>query len=649
MQKSFKYLLFFTITVFLAGCSSQKEAQLSPEEIARQQQHDKDKSAALQHFIDGSLFESKSDYAQAIIEYQDALRYDKDPAIYYALAKNYSALGKHALAAEMAVEAVKLDPGSTTYRQTLAEIYIKTYQFDLAVEQYRAILAIDSTDVATMFNIARLTQITKPLQALEMYERIIQRNGPEWDVLLQIVEINTSLRRFDKAAGALNQMLKIDPSNLALRRNLGEMYVRSEQYDKALEIYSDLLERDPNNVELRGALAGLYLQKGDWDKAREQFESILKNDSLTADARFRIGMAYLSQAQKDTSLLANTVQQFETFLKKYPDDWRTNSVELRGMLAELYLEQGEWNRAREQFEQILTRDSLNADIRFRIAMAYFGQAQKDSSLLIQSRMQLETMLSLYPKDWRPVFYLGAIFLLQKDLARALEYFEKVTVLAAWNADAWWYVGSINLDKREFAQTVELMEKAKQYVPKDNRIHFLLGLALARLNRNDEAISALREASKLDPKNINIIAALGDTYNALKKFKESDESYEAALAIDPHYALVLNNYAYSLSERGVDLERAQKMSKESLEKDSTNSSYLDTYGWILFKLGRYAEAEPYIVKAIAFGETNAVVFEHLGDVYYKSQAFSKAQEYWKKALDLDPTNNALKDKVLRGKL
>ena len=230
-EKFCSTVLVMAMIIAAAGCSSQKEVQVpqKPSEAEEQARSDQ-KSIALQHFIDGSLLESKSQYAEAIIEFQDALRYDKDPAIYYALAKDYFALNKPALAAEMATEAVKLDSTNITYRETLADIYIKAFQIDSAIAEYRDILKIDSTHAESMFNIAQLLAPKYPMQALEMYDKILQRNGPEWEVLFKIAELNSLLHRYDKAAAAFEQMVKIDPSNMSLKQNLGEMYIRSAQY-----------------------------------------------------------------------------------------------------------------------------------------------------------------------------------------------------------------------------------------------------------------------------------------------------------------------------------------------------------------------------------------------------------------------------------
>ena len=99
---------------------------------------------------------------------------------------------------------------------------------------------------------------------------------------------------------------------------------------------------------------------------------------------------------------------------------------------------------------------------------------------------------------------------------------------------------------------------------------------------------------------------------------------------------------------MQLDRAFEMIKIAIDADSTNSSYLDTYGWIFFKRGKYGEAFYYIKKAIDIdGTANAVLLEHLGDVLFKQGKKEEAIEYWKKALELDSANESLKNKVATG--
>ncbi len=124
--------------------------------------------------------------------------------------------------------------------------------------------------------------------------------------------------------------------------------------------------------------------------------------------------------------------------------------------------------------------------------------------------------------------------------------------------------------------------------------------------------------------------LGDTYFQLKDNEHSDEAYEKALKIEPSNALVLNNYAYYLSLRNINLEKAEQMAKKAVELDPGNGSNQDTYGWVLFKLGRYEEAKEWIEKAIQTGEESAVVLEHYGDVLWKLGNKKDAVKYWEKA-------------------
>jgi tetratricopeptide (TPR) repeat protein len=221
----------------MAGCSSQKEAvqerrpQLSVSESA-------ERDRALQHFIDGSLLEQKGEYARAILEYQDALRYDKNHAIHYALSKCYTRLNKHTHAIEAGREAVRLAPDNIEYRRTLANAYLLAFDLDAAAKELEELVKRDSSHIESWYNLARVYQARKPLQALEVYEGILSRFGEEWDVLLQIADLNNTLGQFDKAAEALRRMLLIDPGNQELRRTLAQTYVRAERYDDAITLYA---------------------------------------------------------------------------------------------------------------------------------------------------------------------------------------------------------------------------------------------------------------------------------------------------------------------------------------------------------------------------------------------------------------------------
>jgi len=554
------------------GCSSGKETadqQLMKSVTA--EQNEKDRSAAMQLFIDGSLKESKGQFADAILDYQEALRLDHDGAIYFAMAKCYAQLRRFPMAAESAIEAVEHDSTKIEYRELLAQIYINTGQLEKAANQYSAILNIDPHNVTATFTLAQILERARPKESLNLYYSLLSRQGPTWEVLMQIAQLNSALQQFDKSAEALEQMMKLDPSNLAIKQNLSGVYLQLKKYDKALGLLNDVLEKNPDNIMLRTSLADVYLQQNDWASAKKQLTIVLQSDSLDPDTHLRIGVAFYAQTIKDTLIIPEAIEVFKKYEKNYPTDTRS------------------------------------------------------------------------------YVYLGVLHRGIKKDSVAEQYFTRATQSSNWNGDAWWQLGWLYFDKQDFRSAIEVLNKAKQYVADDFRIYMLLGISYNRAGMNEDSRVALERAHELNPADLNVLSSLGLTYDALKMYTESDSTYERALRIDQHFALVLNNYAYSLSERGLQLERAAAMSKESLDKDSTNASYLDTYGWILYKNERYEEALVYIKKAVELGDVSSVVLEHLGDVLAKLNRMSEAKEYWTKALEKDQNNVALKQKIARGTL
>ncbi len=111
--------------------------------------------------------------------------------------------------------------------------------------------------------------------------------------------------------------------------------------------------------------------------------------------------------------------------------------------------------------------------------------------------------------------------------------------------------------------------------------------------------------------------LGDTYHSLKDTTESDKAYEKSLSLKNDNAYVLNNYAYYLSLRNQDLDKAETMSKKAVTLDPKNSSFQDTYGWVLYKLHRYDDARTWVGKALEDKDSvSSEVMEHYGDILYK---------------------------------
>ncbi len=559
------------VAVLLSGCGTSVKSVAPAPTAAEVAQMDFRREVALTHFIAGSVYEVKGEYAQAALEYQEALRADTNHAMYFALAKCYSALNKPALALDAAREAVRMSPDRIEYRKLLADISAATYDLDGAASQYEEIIARDSSNLEAWYNLARVYQARKPLKALETYERFTARFGPEWDVLLQTADLCNKLGYPVRAAAALRQMVDLDPGNRELRRTLAQTEIRAGNLDDALKVYGELRDMDPANMGYQAEIAGVWLLKKDYNRAAELFDPILKKDTVSIDVKIHIG--------------------------------------------ELY----------------------------------YGQMEKDSTLVPVTKAIFEKIRDASPQDWRPYWFLGGIASGQKDDSLAVRSFRRVTELASWNADGWVFLSSVYLTKNDFQHTVGILESAVKAVPDDFRVNFFLGIAYSRVGRNPDAARVLEKARQISPRDTEAIAQLALVYDSMKKSDDSDSLYEEALRINPEFSLALNNYAYSLAERGLQLDRALVMARKALEGAPDNSSYLDTMGWIYFRLGRYREAETYVKKAIGRGDASAVVHEHMGDIYFKLNDTDRALEHWNAALKLDEGNTSLREKITRRSL
>ncbi|MGA9115931.1 MAG: tetratricopeptide repeat protein [Bacteroidota bacterium] len=526
---------------------------------------------ALQHFIDGTVYEMQGDFAKAVIEYQEALRAEQGAAVYFALARCYAGLGKHGLAVESGREAVRLDPDRLEYRRGLAEACVEAMDLEAAEAEYAAILGRDSGDADAWRGLARIYQGRNPLKALAAYTRIADRFGPDWDVLMRMAEIQNSLGLFAEAAGALGRMLELDPGNQPLRYELAQAHARAGNFDTSLALLGDLTRTDPDNP-------------------------------------------------------------------RYAAD-----------RAEVLIRQKRYGEAAGEFRAIRGADSSALDARIRVAELFYAQAEEDSTLAPAAESLWTAVAAGHPQDWRPHWFLGAVGSLTGNDSLAIAGFGRVTRLAPWNPDGWVSLASLFLNREDHAGGARVLEEAARNTPEDFRVQFLLGVAYSRMGLSAEALLPLERARALDPQDVNPLIQLALVYDAMGRADKTDPLYEEALRIEPDNHLVLNNYGYSLAERNIDLDRAYAMARKALDAQPENQSYLDTMGWVCYRRGKYREAEQYILQAIARGEAGAVLYEHLGDVYFMMDRPGDALEQWRAALRLDAENAGLREKIRRGSL
>jgi len=486
--------------------------------------------------------------------------------------------------------------------------------------------------------------IAKDYSILGKHESAIQmgreavRLAPENRVYHQtLAEIYLNALDLDGAINEYQTITRIDPQHAEGWLNLGKLY-QIHQPEKALKTYEEFISRFGPDADAYYQMVQIYSSMNRLDKATEALQGMLDLDPDNFEIKKSIGDVYLRRDSTNAAL-----RIFDELAELRPRD-----LELRASIAHAYLVKQDYEHAADQFERVLKGDTISVDDQIRFGQVFVSFVQRDSAVAPYAAKLFEKIKLTHPSDWRPYWFLGAIDNIMKNDSSALMNFQKVKELAQWNPDGWVGVASVYYDRNRFDEAIEVLQEAKKFVPEEFRIYLLLGASYQRKHQNVEAASALEKAIQLNDKSIEAMSALAMVYDEMDHHADSDSIYERALRLDPKNHLLLNNYGYSLAERNLQLERALRMAKEAVVQQPDNQSYLDTYGWIYYRMGDYREAEKWIRKAVDLGSTSAVVIEHLGDTYFNLSDKEKAMQYWRKALEHDSENKQLKDKIERGR-
>jgi tetratricopeptide (TPR) repeat protein len=265
----------------------------------------------------------------------------------------------------------------------------------------------------------------------------------------------------------------------------------------------------------------------------------------------------------------------------------------------------------------------------------------------------ETLVATHPNDAKAQAIHGDFLYQDKKLKEAREAYRKSIALQKDVFAVWQQLFFINSELQDAESQEKETEQAMEYFPSQPIVYFFNGLAKNQLKKYKAAIEVFETGLTMTVDNpaleVQYYSSIAEAHYRLKEYAESDAYFDKALAIDQTNSLVLNNYAYYLSERGDKLDKAEQMSRLSLKKDPDNASYLDTYGWIRYKQGNYKEAEEYVAKALARDKESPEVMEHYGDILYKLGRMDEAVSYWEKAKKAGGNTPNLAKKIADRKL
>lgn len=449
----------------------------------------------------------------------------------------------------------------------------------------------------------------------------------------------------DKAISLLEEMVVRFPGKQDPLFNLLDLYGRQEKYEEVISTLNRLEKRMGKNEQLSMEKFRIYLQMKDDTKAFQEIESLVQEYPMDVRYQVILGDVYLQNGKKQEAY-----DVYQKVLAVEPD----NPMALFSM-ASYYKQTGQEDLYQQQLDTLLLNKKVTPDTKVSIMRQMIvenEQADKDSTQVIA----LFDRMMQQEQDDPQVPMLYAQYLLSKNMeAASVPVLEQVVDLDPANKAARMMLIGAAVRKEDYKQIIKVCESGIEATPDALEFYYYLAIAYNQVEQTDSVLSicerALQHTTPDSKKEIvsDFYSIMGDMYHTKDKMAEAYAAYDSALVYNPSNIGALNNYAYYLSVERRDLDKAEEMSYKTVKAEPNNATYLDTYAWILFEKGNYAEARIYIDNAIkSDGEKSDVIVEHCGDIYYMTGDVDGALEYWKKALDMGSESKTLKQKIEKKK-
>ena len=473
---------------------------------------------------------------------------------------------------------------------------------------------------------------------------------------------------------------ELEPDNATFLETVAQSYISQAEYEKAIPVVEQLYNQDKSREELLEMLFELYQQTDNTDKAIETLNRLEAAEGKSERLSYAKSEIYTKTGDKKAA-----IAEMQELARQYPND-----LNYKGMYADMLLRNDEEQQALKLYNEILAEepDNTRAQVSLRSYYRVQGEIEKADSLteviLLNKNTTNEQRIYLMrqmvadsertdgdstqilnmfhkmlavPQKNADIATLCAAYMdlkkMPRDSVRAM--LQTVLSIAPDNAAARLQLVSFAWDRKDHQEVITLCQDARQYNPEEMAFYYYQGMAYYQEEDKDQALSAFQNGIGVinEESNPDIVsdfyAVMGDLLHQKGLAREAFEAYDSCLQWKDDNIMCLNNYAYYLSELDEQLDKAEQMSYKTIKAEPKNATYLDTYAWILFMQGRYAEAKIYIDQALQNdSDSNAVITEHAGDIYIQNKEPERAVELWNEALLLDPENKILIRKIKQRK-
>lgn len=520
----------------------------------------------------------------------------------------------------------------TYYYQGVLEA--KQERWSEALSLLRYSYHLDSTSVETAFELGRAELAMNHISEGIAYLRLAYE--ADRGSRLYVENLMSALQSASRSSEAVEigvAWVKAHPEDEFIAMRLAHSYLASGEVDKAVDVYSMLQKAQGKNIQsfmrFAYAKARVYLMSSRIDSALAQYREVVDAFPYDLEAKAQYASALIEHKRPEQ------VSSLLTELRR--DGYEITPLTLLELAY--YSTTQRPDSAVQVLKRIETEGLIPAGEQIEIWRSFL-QEQRGKTLLLPHSYNhyIDSLLVRHPDDLALALGYGTILRQQGLYPRAIEVLRPFLTDNPTHEELWEGIigDAVSAENNELASG--LSRQAIRHI-KTNWKYYLYA-CIGLMERPEEALAIAEQGIRELPQEEKwgrsvLYGVLGDIHLERGHQAKSFASYDKALELEPNNASVLNNYAYALVERGIDLDKAEQMAGNAVRLQPKDVNALDTFAWIYYKQGKYRMARLYQTEAmtLAGDDASAVLYDHLGDIRMALEEIDGAREAWIQAQEL----------------
>ena len=506
--------------------------------------------------------------------------------------------------------AIKANDAYAPARFALARLALAAGKEQEAVVHLHGVLAGAPGHVAAASALAAIYgRETRYDQGIQVLEPVALANPRLAEVQLQLAELYLQKGRYDDALRTVEPMVKPGSAFVPARMIAGLAQLGKSEPGAAIKEFDQVIKANPKIALAHYYMGRALVMRGEVDAGRKAYQRALEIQPNLQQVRMEL--AVVSGQMPDPKLVDQNIADLRKVLDKQPGDLTTRYALARALLAK-----GQQKDAEAELKRILDTAPGFAPANMAMALLRFKDRRSDEAV-----EYLRAVVRTAPNDVQAHLLLADHFDRTGIPAMAIEHYEAVVRAVPTNNEAKVRLAMLYAQTGRQEDALGRAREAVDAMPRQAEARYVLGEVHLRRGEPDDAVDAFAAALRLDPKHARAQLGLGIAAEQRGETGRALEAYARARQLAPEDARGYNNGAWLLAVQGKQLDEALTLARKANElvtRDKGLAAWvpamIDTLGYVHFKRGEYAAAEPLFRDATTRSPSVGAYHYHLALTY-----------------------------------